>query len=85
MITCMRTTIVIDDGLLREAKRRAAKRGITVSQLIDEALRQTLAQRVEAAPRFEAITYGAGAPPVHREPDDLARALEEDDRASVGP
>jgi hypothetical protein len=62
----MRTTINVDDGLLAEAKRRAAERGITLTGLIEDALRETLARRDEAdddAP-FATITYrGSGLMP----------------------
>jgi len=83
MITCMRTTIVIDDALFRSAKRCAASRGVTLSQLIADALRSSLNERVRPAPRFEVITYGSSASPVHHEPSDLVRAVEEDDRTAV--
>lgn len=38
----MRTTIRIDDHLLAEAKAAAARRGSTLTALIEEALRQAL-------------------------------------------
>ena len=38
----MRTTLDIDDGLLRKAKKRAAEDGITLSQLVEDALRLRL-------------------------------------------
>jgi hypothetical protein len=84
MLTYVRTTIVLDDGLAREAKRLAARRGITLSDLVGEALRAALAEPSKPAPRFEMVTYGEGAAPVHHEPRDLAAALEEDDRRSLG-
>jgi hypothetical protein len=37
----MRTTISLDDGLLGEAKERAARSGRTLSQVVEEALRET--------------------------------------------
>ena len=36
----MRTTINVDNGLLVEAKRRAAERGTTLTGLIEDALRE---------------------------------------------
>ncbi len=39
-----RTTVTIDDGLLDEAKRRAAERGTTLSCVIAEGLRAVLAE-----------------------------------------
>ncbi|MGH9272363.1 MAG: antitoxin [Ilumatobacteraceae bacterium] len=39
----MRTTVTIEDDLLRRAKRRALERGETLSEVIDSALREQLA------------------------------------------
>lgn len=39
----MRTTVDVNDVLLRQAKRRAAEDGITLRTLIEEALRLRLA------------------------------------------
>lgn len=36
----MRTTLNIDDGLLADAKRLAAERGMTVTALVEESLRE---------------------------------------------
>jgi predicted transcriptional regulator len=41
----MRTTIRLDDALLQAAKRRAAADEQTLTALIEDALRQRLAQR----------------------------------------
>lgn len=84
MLICVRTTIVLDDRLFREAKRRAASRGVNLSQLLDEALRAWLAEPDTPAPKFEVITYGEAAGRTHHEPADFARALEDEDRSSVG-
>lgn len=48
MILCMRTTIDVDDHLLRTFKARAAQRGTTLSTEIEEALRADAALRAEA-------------------------------------
>ncbi len=57
----MRTTINLDDGLLAEAKRRAAERGGTLTSFIEDALRETLRRRDEADDGpFETITYRGG-------------------------
>jgi hypothetical protein len=55
----MRTTIRIDDHLLAEAKEAAARRGSTLTALIEDALRQAL--RTSAASTRERIPL-----PVHR-------------------
>jgi hypothetical protein len=41
----MRTTLRIDDDLLRRAKAAAAVRGTTLTALVEDALRVALAQR----------------------------------------
>ena len=40
----MRTTVRLNDALLAEAKREAARRGVTLTGLIDQGLRLVLAQ-----------------------------------------
>ena len=45
MLRCMRTTVTLDDALLAEAKELAARTGRSVSVVIEDALRQALAQR----------------------------------------
>ena len=41
----MRTTIRLDDGLLREAKRRAAETGTTLGAVIEDAVRDSFSRR----------------------------------------
>ncbi|HEY7390065.1 MAG TPA: class I SAM-dependent methyltransferase [Bryobacteraceae bacterium] len=55
----MRTTVDIAEPLLDNAKRRAAERGVTLSVLVEDALRQHLYARPdkEALP-FKLITVG---------------------------
>lgn len=38
----MRTTVSIDDGLLRRAKKAAAVRGVSLAHLVEDALRSEL-------------------------------------------
>jgi hypothetical protein len=45
MLKCMRTTIRLDDDLLRETKRVAHDTGRTLTAVIEEALRESLARR----------------------------------------
>jgi hypothetical protein len=56
----MRTTINLEDGLLRDAKRRASEAGTTLSGLIASALREMLnrSQRQERRTSFRLVTYG---------------------------
>jgi hypothetical protein len=54
----MRTTINIDDQLLMQAKAQAAASGVTLAQLIEDALRESLIRRenVENRERVRMIT-----------------------------
>jgi hypothetical protein len=45
----MRTTIRLDDALLADAKALAARTGRTLTQVIQDALRQSLTQREDDA------------------------------------
>lgn len=44
MFICMRTTLNLDDELMRTLKRRAAETGRTMTEMIEEALREMLAR-----------------------------------------
>lgn len=61
----MRTTIRIDDHLLRSAKRRARRRGLTLGQLVEEALRKEMARREldETGPAIPVFRGGGGVRP----------------------
>lgn len=47
----MRTTIRFDPHLLAAAKQRAAERGVTLTAVLEQALRESLARRPAAAQR----------------------------------
>lgn len=81
----MRTTVVIDDELMRKAKQRAAETGVTLSEYINRALRDSLSRRVAAdsMPAFRMVTFGRGQPRVDHSPQALAGALGEEDEASL--
>jgi Arc/MetJ family transcription regulator len=49
MLLFMRTTIDLNDALLRQAKQRAAREGTTLRELVEAALRRYLARG--ASPR----------------------------------
>ena len=56
----MRTTIRLADPLLREAKREAARSGMTLTAMIEEALRERLARTAsfaEPRPRVRLKTF----------------------------
>ncbi len=50
----MRTTVRLDERLLAEAKKYAAESGRTLTSVLEDALRQTLARR-RARPRAKPI------------------------------
>lgn len=80
MIICMRTTLVLDDTLFRQAKRRAAERNVTLSDVVNEALRESFRSPARAAAPFSMTTYGRAEKRVHHEPSDFAGTLEGEDR-----
>ncbi len=67
MLRCMRTTLNISDALLTEAKQTAARTGRTLTQIIEDALRESLARRdaSRTAPRTIKLTTfkGTGVAP----------------------
>ena len=80
----MRTTVDLDAPLLERAKRRAARRGQTLSQLVRDAVSTYLVQQPGGDEEpFELVTCGepGGYAPT---PAEMAAALDEDD-ARYGP
>lgn len=49
MLLCMRTTIEVNDELFRQVRRRAADEGLTLRELVEQALRAHLGQRRRGA------------------------------------
>ena len=76
MLIRMRTTLIIDDELLRQARLRASEWNLTVSDVMNNALREYLARPVESGAPFSRITYGRLNERVHHEPADFDAALE---------
>jgi hypothetical protein len=81
----MRTTIRLDDALITEAKVRAAEQGITLTQLIDESLRERLSARPrpKKAGRFRFRSYGEGGTRAGVDLDDnrsVRDVMDQDDR-----
>ena len=74
----MRTTITLDDGLLAEVKRLAAENGQTMSEVVEDALRESLARRRGAPlrPRVELPTDGSGGLQPGVDLDDSAALLD---------
>ena len=73
----MRTTITIDDGLLDRVRRRAVEMGQTISQVVEDSVREKLS-RVEAATteRCALPTFRGGRPRGVVDLDDNAALLE---------
>ncbi len=80
MIIYMRTTLVLQDDLFREAKKRAAERDLTLSDFVNEALRAALAYSPREAPPYAPITFGDPRKKVRHEPADFHAMVEEEDR-----
>lgn len=75
----MRTTIRLDDELLRDAKRVALESGRTLTAVIEEALRTRLARRETAGRRIGQIklkTVGRGGLRAGVDLDDSAAILD---------
>ena len=61
MFLCMRTTINLDDALMREAKQLAARTGRTLTAVITDALRESLGRaRRGTAPQPVQLTTFRG-------------------------
>ena len=74
----MRTTLVHDNHVFRRAKRRATERNLTLSDIVNEALRESFKgpARATASP-FSMITYGRA---FKHAPADFAGTLEDEHR-----
>lgn len=62
----MRTTINLDDQLLKQAKAKAAASGVTLGRLVEDALRESLVRHetAETRERIRLITMpGTGTRP----------------------
>lgn len=67
MVLCMKTTVVINDSLLRRAKNEAARRRSSVRSLIEEGLRRVLDRpdRKKGSFRLQwTVETGRKVPPV---------------------
>jgi hypothetical protein len=81
----MRTTINLDDELLREAKVIAANTGRTVTELVEDALRESLARRRAARtrPRIKLTTVGGNGVRPGVDLNDSAALLDLMERSDV--
>lgn len=62
----MRTTLRLPDDLLKEAKKRAAERGTTLTALVEEALREALSRAEEGGGRAEPVSLTTPASSANR-------------------
>lgn len=75
----MRTTLRLDDGILREAKRLALESGKTLGEVIEDLLREALARRRQGAPLLKPArlpTFRGGGLQAGVDLDDSAGLLE---------
>lgn len=78
----MRTTVDLPGPLLNNAKRRAAERGVTLSAIIEDALRSHLAsKRAASAPPFQLFTVKGRLVRPELDLDRTSALLVEDDAA----
>ncbi len=77
---CMRTTVTIQDDLLRRAKALAAETDRTLSDVVTDALRVLFQQGAEArAPALPVARYSEPAPGVDLTPRGLRDLLAAED------
>jgi len=78
MLGCMRTTVRINDRLLNEAKKMALSSNMTLSGLVENALRQMLSRRQNHTekPKVELITFKGRGLKHGVDLDDTAALLE---------
>jgi len=84
-LDAMRTTLTIDDGVLRQLRRRALESGKPLKQVVNEVLRAGLQRPEPSAPRepyrFPTFAIGALAPGVDLvKAHALAAALDDEAR-----
>lgn len=82
----MRTTIRLNDALLSDAKSYAAEVGLTLTALVEEALRQRLAStRPVRRERLQPLTTGEGGLHTGVDMDDSASVLDAMERPLDSP
>jgi len=81
----VRTTVDVDQNLLRRLRIEARRRGVSVKELLDTVLRRGLDERgagANAPPRYRCPTFHMGAPVAHVDLDKalrLSAALEDEE------
>lgn len=86
MLWCMRTTLRLDDALVAEVKALAARTGRTMTQVIEDSLRETMARarrpRSSAANKLPTDGRGGLLPGVNLDSNAELLELMEGDAAS---
>ena len=79
MVSHMKTTLMIDDVIMRRLKAEAARRGTTISKLVESALRAMLEERSDGPPELPPLpSFDLGGAAVDvADRDALFRAMEE--------
>ena len=75
----MRTTLRIDDDLMRALKERAKARSVSLSNLVNEVLRRGLAQKPGKRTRYREKVYSMGVPRVNLDKALAIAAADEDE------
>jgi hypothetical protein len=77
----MKTTLNIDDSVMRELKREAARRGETMSSLVEAGIRLVLKKELPAKKKLPPLpSFSMGGVLVdYTDREALYRAMEEDD------
>ena len=80
----MRTTLVLDDDLLRQVRHRAVDEGLTLSALVNRLLRAALGEvEPPAQEPFHLPESGPTEPTLRLEPRDIWAMMENDDVESL--
>jgi hypothetical protein len=78
MVSHMKTTLNIDDGVIAELKREAARQGRTMSEMVETALRLLLRSQHKRMPLAPLPKFHSGGSLVDiADRDALYRAMEE--------
>jgi hypothetical protein len=85
LIPMLRTTLVLDDGLVEAAKIHAARDHTTFSEVVNAALRQYLqpSRAQDALVAYRVQPFGDPTAGLTFEPADLQRILDDQDQAGL--
>ena len=82
MMSYMRTTLRIDDDLLRELRQRAEAQKVPLTKLVNQALRQALASRPAKRVAYREKVHSMGTPKVNLDKAlAIAAAMEDEEVA----